>query len=266
MNSRYNLETLNAYVDGELSAREKSEVANAIASDPNLARQAATLSSLKATLASTSCSRQEPLNLDLDLPRKRNVRLPWAAAFTGLVIMGAVISALILNGASLLPSQGLQLAEEAHKSWLADTTSTSPGGQHQTSTLVLDRLHIDAYVPDLSKVNLAFSGVRKISSGNSRGMHIGYQGPSGCMVSLVVLNDTVGLSDELAYFERDGHLLYGWQVQQTGFYLLAYKMDPARLSEVARVVNRLTRERLPLDPDSMIALDQARSESKPCLT
>ena len=264
MNSRYNLETLNAYVDGELSAREKAEVANAIASDPNLARQAATLSSLKATLASAGCSRQEPL--DLDLPRKRNVRFPRVAAFAGLLIMGAVVSAMILNSYSLLPNQGLQLAEEAHKSWLADTTSPAPGVQHQTSTLVLDRLQIDAYVPDLSKVNLAFSGVRKISSENFRGMHIGYQGPSGCMVSLVVLNDTVGLSDELAYFERDGHLLYGWQVQQTGFYLLAYKMDPARLSEVARVVNRLTRERLPLDPDSQIALDQARSESKPCLT
>jgi anti-sigma factor RsiW len=264
MNSDYNLETLNAYVDGELSVRESAEVANAIANDPNLARQAATLSSLKATLASASPGQQEPLNIDL--PRARNSRLPWVAAIAGLVIMGAILSALILNRASLLPNQGLELAEEVHRSWLADATDPATSGRHLASAQILDRLQIDAYVPDLSKVNLAFSGVRQISSGMSRGMHIGYRGPSGCMVSLVVLNNTVGLSDELAYFERDGHLLYGWQVHQTGFYLLAHKMDQARLSEVARVVNRLTRERLPLDPDSIIALHQARSESKPCLT
>ena len=96
-------------------------------------------------------------------------------------------------------------------------------------------------------------------------MHIGYLGVNGCMVSLVVLNNTVGLSDELAYFERDNHRLYGWQVKQTGFYLLASKMDPRRLTEVARVVNRLTRERLPLDAESIIALEQAKTRSKSCL-
>ncbi|MEE8365290.1 MAG: hypothetical protein V3R76_05855 [Gammaproteobacteria bacterium] len=263
MNSRYKLETLNAYVDGELSAREKAEVANAIATDPELARQAATLSSLKATLASSSCGRLEPL--DIDFPRRQKSRLPWVAAFAGLIIAGAVLAILILNNASLLPNQGLELAEQVHRNWLEEELEPMDAGLHQASALDLDRLQIDAYVPDLSEVNLTFSGVRKISSGKSRGMHIGYRGPSGCMVSLVVLNNTVGLSYELAYFERRGHLLYGWQVKQTGFYLLAYKMDPARLSKVARVVNKLTRERLPLDPDSIIALNEAKSGSKPCL-
>jgi len=152
-----------------------------------------------------------------------------------------------------------------HRNWLEQETRPVDPGVQQASAQDLG-LQIDAYVPDLTKVNLAFSGVRRISSGKFKGMHIGYQGPSGCMVSLVVLNNTVGLSDELAYFERDGHLLYGWQVKQTGFYLLAYKMDPARASEVARVVNRLTRKRLPLDHDSIVALNEAKSVSKPCLT
>ncbi|MFV2031755.1 MAG: anti-sigma factor [Gammaproteobacteria bacterium] len=264
MNSRYNLESLNAYVDGELSARENAEVANAIATDPELARQAASLSSLRATLASTSCGRREPI--DIELPRKKRLQLPWVAAIAGLIITAALLSAFILNKAALLPNQGLQLAEEAHKSWLEEESAPEDPGLNKASVLDLDRLQIDAYVPDLSEVNLRFSGVRKISSGKSRGMHIGYRGPSGCMVSLVVLNNTAGLSKELAYFERRGHLLYGWQVKQTGFYLLAYKMDPVRLAKVARVVNKLTRERLPLDPESIVALNEARSESKPCLT
>ncbi len=264
MNPRYNLETLNAYVDGEVSARENAEVANAIASDPELARQAATLSSLKATLASTSCGKLGPL--DIDIPHKEKSQLRLVAAVAGLILAGAILAVSIFNNTSLLPIQGLELAEQAHWSWLEEESEPVAPGLNRTSAQDFGLYQIDAYVPDLSEVNLTFSGVRKISSGKSRGMHIGYRGPSGCMVSLVILNNTVGLSQELTYFERQEHLLYGWQVKQTGFYLLAYKMDPSRLSEVARVVNKLTRERLPLDPDSIIALNQARSESKPCLT
>ena len=54
-------------------------------------------------------------------------------------------------------------------------------------------------------------------------------------------------------------------MNRTGFYLLANKMDPLRLAEVARVVNRLTREKLPLDTRSIIALEEARSAGEPCL-
>jgi hypothetical protein len=264
MNSRFNSETLGAYVDGELSTHERAEVASAIAIDPDLAQQVATLSSLKAALGSANCGLEGPLDIDLELPDKENSRLLWVAAIAGVFVLGTIIATLIMNSASLLPNQGLRLAEEVHKNWLEQEVQSGTPEQHP-SFVNLDYLQIDAYVPDLSRVNLTFSGVRNISSANSRGMHIGYRGPSGCMVSLVVLNNTVGLSPELAYFERDGHLLYGWQVKQTGFYLLAYKMDAARLGEVARVVNRLTRERLPLDPESIIALKQARTESKPFL-
>jgi anti-sigma factor RsiW len=263
MNYHFTLETLNAYADGELSARENAEVANAIALDPKLAQQVATLSSLKATLASISCDQQEPLRVDL--PGREKPKLSWVAAIAGFIAIAAVMATLLFKDASLLPNQGLELAEQAHKGWLKEATTPVDPSLHQASALVIDQLLIDAYVPDLSKVNLTFNGVRRISSGESRGIHVGYQGPKGCMVSLVVLNNTVGLSDELAYFERDGHLLYGWQVQQTGFYLLAYKMDPVRASEVARVVNRLTRHRLPLDLEAMVALNEAKIESKPCL-
>lgn len=265
MNSRFNSETLGAYVDGELSKYERAEVASAIAIDPDLAQQVATLSSLKAALGSTRCGLDEPFEIDLELPVKEKPRLFLVAAIAGVFVLGALIATLIMNSDSLLPNQGLRLAEEVHKNWLEQAKKSGTSELHQSSFVNLDNLQIDAYVPDLSRVNLAFSGVRNISSANSKGMHIGYQGPKGCMVSLVVLNNAAGLSPELAYFERDGHLLYGWQVKQTVFYLLAYKMDPARLGEVARVVNRLTRERLPLDPESIIALKQARSESKPCL-
>lgn len=264
MNSPYSLETLNAYVDGELSARENAEIANAICVDQRLAQQVATLSSLKATLTSIRCERHDPIYLDF--PRKNNPRLGWVAAIVGFVATGAIIASLLNNTAPLLPNQGMVLAEQAHRNWLQEESTLVDPGVHQSSSLIIDHLQVEAYIPDLSKVNLTYSGVRRISSGGFQGVHIGYRGPSGCLVSLVVLNNAVGLSDEVAYFEKDGHLQYAWQVKQTGFYLLAYKMDPARASEVARVVNSLTRKRLPLDTQSIIALNEAKSESKPCLT
>ena len=263
MKSNYNLETLNAYVDGELSAKDNANVANAIALDPELARQLATLSTLKATLGAANCSLDELY--DIDLPSTEKTWLPWVAASVVAVALGAILAWLIIGNNLLLPIDGIELAEKTHSEWLEDSTSTTSNNLQQITLRDLDYLHINAYVPDLSGVNLAFSGIRKISSGKSRGMHIGYQGPSGCMVSLIVLNKPMGLSDELASFERDQHLLYGWQVKQTVFYLLAFKMDPQRLAKVARVVNKLTRERLPLDPESIIALNQARSASRPCL-
>ncbi len=263
MKPHYNLETLNAYVDGELSAKENADVANAIALDPELARQFATLSTLKATITAANCSHNE--HYDIDLPSTEKTWLPWVAASVVAVSLGAILAWFIIGNNLLLPIDGIELAEKTHTEWLEDSTSAADHNLQQVAIRDLDYLHINAYVPDLSGVNLAFSGIRKISSGKSRGMHIGYQGPSGCMVSLIVLNKPMGLSDELASFERDQHLLYGWQVKQTVFYLLAFKMDPQRLAKVARVVNKLTRERLPLDPESIIALNQARSASKPCL-
>ncbi len=264
MKSQYNLETLNAYVDRELSANENAEVANAIALDPELARQFATLSTLKATLAAANCSHDELY--DIDLSRKDKTWLPWIAASVITIALGAIIGWLISVNNLLLPIDGIQLAEKVHTEWLEKNLSAGGHNLQQVSAEDLDSLRMLAYVPDLSGVNLAFSGVRKISTGKTNGMHIGYLGPSGCMVSLIVLNKPMGLSDELASFESNQHLLYGWQVDQTVFYLLAYKMDPPRLAKVARVVNKLTRERLPLDPESIIALNQARSASKPCLT
>lgn len=265
MKPEFGSEILSAYVDGELSASEKAEIANAIAVDSELARQVAVLSSLKAAVAAGDCGLKESLDIDLDGPAKKRKNLPWVAVVAGMATVGILLATLILTSESLLPNQGLQLAEEVHMSWLEEQNKSVSIEYQRSSFLALDSLPVDAYVPDLTKVNLAFSGIRKISSGISKGVHIGYQGPSGCMVSLVVLENTVGLSSELAYFEKGEHLLYGWQVNKTGFYLLAYKMDPSRLMKVADVVNRLTRERLPLDADSIIALKDARSASKPCL-
>ena len=264
MKSQHDWETLNAYVDGELSPNENADLANAIALDPVLAQQFATLSTLKATLAAANCSHDE--TYDIDLARKPKNWLPWAAASVIAISLGSIITWLIMGGNLLLPIDGIELAEKAHIEWLEQKTSVVADNTRRVSTDAIDTLQRRTYVPDLSGVALEFSGVRKISSGKSNGLHIGYLGPSGCMVSLIVLNKPMGLSNELASFERDRHLLYGWQVDQTVFYLLAYKMDAQRLAKVARVVNRLTRERLPLDVESIIALNQARSASKPCLS
>jgi len=263
MNSGCNWEMLNAYIDGELSTHDNAQVANAVALDPELARQVATLSSLKATVATAGCTQEKPINLDF--PGNEKTWLPWVASFVVVFVVGAILATLVLSTNLFPPAKGLVFAEQVHLDWLQKNPATAEHGLQLASAHDLSQLRIDAYVPDLSKVNLTFSGIRNISSGKSTGMHIGYQGPHGCRVSLVVLDKPNGLSEELTRFERGQHWLYGWQVRQAAFYLLAYKMDPVRLAEVARVVNKLTRERLPLDPESILALKEARSSSKACL-
>ena len=204
MSSRFSPEILNAYVDGELSASERACVANAIASDPDLARQVASLSSLKASMIAADCGVSEAFDIDLESPARRRSSVRWVAATAAILITGALVATLILNGASLLPDEGLRLARKVHESWLLQQERPETRQRGKTFVTLPKDLLIDAYVPDLTRVDLVFSGVRRVSAGSFGGMHIGYQGPNGCKVSLVVLDKTIGLSPDLARFEKTG--------------------------------------------------------------
>ena len=266
MTDKLSWETINRYVDGELSPRDAAEVAKAVATDPEFADQVSVLSSLKAAVAQST----DGLRRDLDLSeaRKKKTWIPWAAGFAAVLLACTLMSILVLKSGLLQPASGIRLAQAIHSEWLnAQPMQRDPKHKDLLQTTMVG-LDLDAYVPDLSKVDLSFSGIRKVTTQGVEGLHIGYLGPSGCMVSLVVFRNHIRLSKELSYFKlsTDGRPIYGWRVGTTGFYLLAHKMDPGRLHTIAEVVHRLTRARLPLDPTSVIALNDARTTGQPCLS
>ncbi|GMR18772.1 MAG: hypothetical protein BMS9Abin33_1213 [Gammaproteobacteria bacterium] len=155
-------------------------------------------------------------------------------------------------------------AEAVHHGWLISTERFENDNQSALLDVNIETLQLDAYVPDLSDVNLVYDGIRKISIRSGEGLHIGYRGPHGCMVSLVVFHDPRDSSAEIKALHRGDRIVYGWRVNQTGFYLLASRMDPNRLSEIAKVVYRITQTKSPLDAQSVVALNKAKALSQPC--
>lgn len=263
MSSELNWQTLNAYVDGELSAREAAEVADAVTQDPEIARQVALLTSLKASVAAT-----QP-RFDAGLigvaPRRRRKRLsPLAVAAAVLVFIGGLAVVLAPNTHLMPPPAGIALAESLHLEWLRSLDDEQRSQEAQVLKSSLDSLRLDAYIPDLSQVQLEFNGVRRAGSEKGTGLHVGYRGPSGCRVSLVIFPGREGGMTELKRHERNGLPVYQWTAGRSSFHLLAYSMDPTRFEQVAQVVYRLTRNRLPLDSHSILAMTKARAESRPC--
>ncbi len=267
MKDKISWETINQYVDGELPPRDAAEVAKAVASDPEYAEQIAVLSSLKAAVAHST----DGLGAKIKFGRSKGTRIkntwiPLAASLATVLLLGSLMSVLVMKTDFIYPVSGMRVAEAIHTEWL-DSHARQSGSHHEALLkTTLEGLYLDAYVPDLSKVDLSFSGIRRVTNRGVDGVHIGYVGPSGCMVSLVVFSNHIRLPKDIAYFKASGRPVYGWRVGKTGFYLLGHKMDANRLSEIAKVVHRLTRIRLPLDPQSVIALKDARTSSEPCVT
>lgn len=255
-------ERLNAYVDGELPPDEAAAIAKAIARDPVLARQVATISSLKAAI--NDSAPPYPGQLQLRPARPRRMRRRVAALVVAallLVLLGVAGWFTELHRAP----PGIDLAGELHREWVGARSQTPPGTTATSLQVGLETLRF-AYVPDLTKVALEFDGVRRIDARGSRGLHVGYLGPKGCAVSLVVFERPGSREQPLTSLETGHQRAWSWATGGASFFLLAPTMDPTRLASIAKVVQRLTRARLPLDNEAVLALDQGRSNAAPCLT
>ncbi len=253
-------ETLNAYVDGELTAEEAAAVARAVAADADLAREVAALSALKAGVAAAVASYPGTLATG-----RTERLLPWAAALAALTLFAALLGGLAWKTDLIYPAPGLSLAESAHGEWIR---ARAAGADREAGAVLrtrLDSLRLDAYVPDLAGVGLRFSGVHEVAARGGAGIHVGYLGPRGCSVSLVVFPRRGGAESVLERLDRGARHVHYWRTGGADFYLLAQGMDPERLAETARVVFRMTRVRLPLDPESVLALERAREQALPCV-
>ncbi len=251
-------QTLNAYVDGELPPATMARVATALATDRELARQMAELRRLKSALFASAPGPCPPIDLRL---RRRWRPLPVAAS-----VLAAALLITLLAG---LPGPGqrdpLGRVAAAHQTWL----ETPVSAQSVTGRLLksnLDRLRLDAYIPDLAPAGLRYDGIRRLGRGEGAGLHVGYLGSHGCRVSLVVLpGGGHRLGAGIRVFEHPAGRVYGWRVRDNAFYLMAPRMDPARLAQVVLVVQRMTRAHTPMDRHTTLALNQARTSARPCV-
>ena len=262
MNKQIAWKALNAYVDGELSPGDAAEVARAVVEDAALAQRVAYLTSLKAAVSELQLC--DSPAIDLSASGRRLGRLSWVASVAIFSLLGVLLSSLVFVGEQMIPSDQIVYAEAAHGEWQASSLQASDSDQSGRLKVTLDMLELNVHIPDLSKVRLTYDGIKTVAMGTDEGLHIGYRGPHGCMVSLIAFKNPKDLTSDIRAFERDDRTVYGWRARNTGFYLLAFRMDPHRLTEIARVVHRLMQTHSVLDSQSVLTLKQAKAASKPC--
>ena len=264
-------QTLNAYVDGELSAAEAAEVARALANDRALADRVASLTRLKAKVQDmgTVQSRGEAAEIALPTPRRRHWR-PAALAASLALALGLA--------ASLVPWQGsdrpawVVQARAGHEAWNMD--EDRPGAAPVAGGVVLAALgqlgpdgYLKAYLPDLSAARLTLTRLEIVSLLDGRGeaLHAGYRGTRGCKVSLLILADGAALPAALTRYDDRALRTYAWRTGGHGYLLVAEGMDEARLAMIAETVHRATLEYSPFDEETRTALRESRERSKACL-
>lgn len=258
---------LNAYVDGELDAASAAQVAAAVAGDPDLAAQVATLTRLKASTANAMPADMSDMSPPA-MPQPRYRRRPLAslalAAASLLLALGLGAATLI----SVWPARdntptALLAAAGLHRAWINDP-SGAVGPSPATTPLALTE------IPDLSAAGLTLShvvpaavpGERRMGQGG--GILVGFRGPRGCRVSLWIGEALPDFTAEPAQQRVDGLSAFVWRVEHKGYALMTRDMDAQRFVTLASAVARITRERFQVDTLTRMALQQSADPALPC--
>jgi anti-sigma factor RsiW len=263
MKEKNGWQKLNAYVDGELDAREAADVANAAAYDTETADQISLLYSLKGGIH--EAFPPAPADLMSVLPSPRSRRLPTAV----IAILAAAIAACILlvAGPADAPSPRPQddlfaAARVLHDQWLvqeaADRVDTPP-----VVLAALTRFGRLPVVPDLDSTGLSIGLFSVSDLSGARLLQIGYRGQHGCHLSLFVFPAeklpvvAFRVSDRL---ER----VHAWRIEDLGYLLFARGMDENRFSLIAEKVEHSTRVKAPLDERARQQLAENKRKSARC--
>ena len=245
---------LNAYVDDELSAKEKAAVAEDIAADPELARGVAVLQALKAELA------EFPQNKTAKGTRPGGGPMPsslprWlSAACVAFLLVGAAFFAERL----FQPGQDPLLAQ--HMAW----AQTEPPVNVAAPDAGVVSAFFGSQLPSLEPFGLRLNTVNltALHSGEEV-LHAGYIGRRGCRVSLFLLPAGTEASrlDGL-----EGLLHAEGEVGRWTYHLLAQDMNAARFALIARALEEQLRLLAPLAEDSRLAYRADPAARAPCLT
>ncbi len=242
---------LNAYVDGELSAKEKAAVAEDIAADPDLARGVAVLHAVKAELADFQVEQAQHRRRAGVLPRRLAPYL--TAACLLLLVAGGVVYGQRFDA----PVPGPLLAE--HLAWASAETAV-PATQPEAG---IARAFFGPQLPSLEPFGLRLDVAGLVSlSGEGEALHAGYVGRRGCRVSLfLVPKDEAGIAADFP-----PHVLHAeGEAGRWHYYLLAQDMDAARFALIDRAMAEQLRLLAPLSKDSRLAYEADPASRLPCL-
>ena len=245
---------LNAYVDDELSAKEKAAVAEDIAADPELARGVAVLQALKAELA--EFSQNEPAN------GTRSGGGPLPSSFPRW--LSAACVAILLFGGSLFAERLFQPAPDPllarHMAW----AETEPPVNAATPNAGVVSAFWGSQLPSLEPFGLRLSAVKLFASeAGDEVLHAGYIGRRGCRVSLFL----VPAGAEATRFDGLKDLLHAeGDAGRWTYHLLAQDMNAARFALIAQALEEQLRLLAPLSEDSRLAYRADPAARAPCLT
>jgi anti-sigma factor RsiW len=270
-------ETLNAYVDGELTAGVAAEVARALARDSALASQVASLTRLKAATQELAQdfgrAGGEAGAITLPALPNRRWRRPALAASLGLVLAIGLAAALVPYLGESPPSWVTQ-ARTAHEAW-ATPQDPVPLEVDGVVLVALGQAgagsYLEAYLPDLKSARLTLTHLESVALAHGRAaLHAGYRGTRGCKITLLVVPGLVApggeaLPRELTRHDDGALHAFAWRAGPLGYIMLAEGMDEARLELIAETVHSATLKNLPLDAETRTALRESRERSQPCL-
>lgn len=255
----FSFESLNAYVDGELDKATAAEVAKAVAEDPWLARQVATLSRLRSALAE---SVETPA---LEIAASRPSANRSGALAAGIAFLMFVAGSILVSGLdNTLRADMLQRAWQMHRGWsIEKTVSQAAAGMINADYA---EAMPEAYVPDLSAARLSIVlTAMKPFTGTRRALLVGYRGSRGCKISLAVFPAPMTLGELLSPSPDGDQEGFSWRAGSLGYVIMSDGMDSNRFRMLAESVHRTTRLHLPINGKTRVALRESRDNSAPCL-
>ncbi|MFD2204717.1 anti-sigma factor family protein [Kiloniella antarctica] len=252
-------ETLNAYVDGELSPEREAWVKNACKGNPNLTSEIARLVILKKALSSKPAIHKRGWNSD---------KLKWK------VVSGSAVMVMLLM-VFLGMSQFGGYTSSSFQSWAMEKHDALS----ERSFVVSDFAHkplIAASIrgalqaPDLtgSKLYLVDVTIQRFDEKDGIVMH--YRGLRGCRVSFLLApkdQDTdsfdTGISKEMLLLGR-GVASNFWESSRFKFGLLASGMDEKRFKSISSYLKLKGELNLPATKEEQYVMDQAYEASEVC--
>lgn len=256
---RISFETLNAYVDGEMDTAAAADVAREIARDPALAHEVAALSRLRSAVAEGI---EAP---PLSVPMSPSITGRGTAIAASAALMVFIAGSLLVS--TFDPSPGAKWLErtwQVHRGWSLE------GGAAQARPALQFAQFAEAvpgaYVPDLSASRLSLVHAAVVPfTGKRQALLAGYRGTRGCKISLLVFPAPASLGETLEPLRDGGNEAYGWRSASLGYVILSDGMDSDRFRLLAETVLHASRQHLPFDKKTRIALRNSRDKSAPCM-